>query len=85
MQCPRCKTENGTRTICSKCGYYMYRPDTMNREKMTKTEQAISDTKIVGKRVGKVFKYVWMIIVLIAMSFWLVAGMVVLVSLLGGG
>ena len=56
----------------------------MNREKMTKGQQAMADTKIVGKKVGKVFKYVWMIIVLIVMSFWLVAGMVWLVSSFGG-
>ena len=84
MKCPRCKTENGSRTICSKCGYYMYRPDTMNREKMTKGQQALADTKLVGKRVGKVLKYVWMIIVLIVMSLWLVAGMVWLMGTLVG-
>lgn len=84
MICPRCKTENGTRTICSKCGYYMYRADTMNRAKMTKGQQTLEDTKIVGKKVGKVLKYVWMIIVMIVMSFWLVAGMVWLMSTIAG-
>ena len=53
MKCPRCKTENGTRTICSKCGYFMYHPDIANRQKMTKGQQAVADTKIVGKKVGK--------------------------------
>ena len=85
MKCPRCKTENGNRTICSKCGYYMYRADVMNRKQMTKGQQAVEDTKIVGKKVGKVLKVVWMIVVLIVTSFWLVAGMVWLVSMLGGG
>ena len=84
MQCPRCKTENGTRTICSKCGYYMYRPDVANRAKLTKGQQAVEDTKLVGKRVGKVFKYIWMVIVIIVMSAWLVAGRVWLVSSVAG-
>lgn len=84
MKCPRCKTENGTRTICSKCGYFMYHPDSYNRAKMTKGQQAFEDTKIIGKRVGKVLKYVWMIIVMIAMSFWLIAGMVWLATMLTG-
>lgn len=56
----------------------------MNREKMTKGQQALADTKLVGKRVGKVLKYVWMIIVLIVMSLWLVAGMVWLMGTLVG-
>ncbi|MBR6959788.1 MAG: hypothetical protein IKH76_04840 [Clostridiales bacterium] len=76
MKCPRCKTENGTRTVCSKCGYFMYHPDVANRAHMTKGQQAVEDTKIVGKKVGKVFKYAWMILTLIVMSFWLVALMV---------
>ncbi len=62
----------------------MYRADTMNRAKMTKGQQTLEDTKIVGKKVGKVLKYVWMIIVMIVMSFWLVAGMVWLMSTIAG-
>ena len=56
----------------------------MNRAKMTKGQQTLEDTKIVGKKVGKVLKYVWMIIVMIVMSFWLVAGMVWLMSTIAG-
>ena len=82
MKCPRCKTENGTRTICSKCGYFMYHPDVANRAKMTKGQQAVEDTKIVGKKVGKVLKYGWMILTLIVMSFWLVALMVWIMGML---
>jgi len=82
--CPRCKTENGTRTICSKCGYYMYRPDIANRKKMTKAQQAVEDTKVVGKKAGKVLKIVWMIIVIVVMSAWLIAGMLWLTSFFTG-
>lgn len=63
----------------------MYHPDIANRQKMTKGQQAVADTKIVGKKVGKVLKYVWMIIVLIVTSFWLVAGMVFLMGLITDG
>ena len=84
MKCPRCKTENGTRTICSKCGYFMYHPDAANKTKMTKGQQALEDTKIVGKNVGRVLKYVWLIIVLIVTSFWLIAGMLYLMTAVTG-
>jgi len=50
---------------------------------MTRKQLAVSDAKIVGKKAGKIFKYVWIAITIIVMSFWLVAGMVYLMSLLG--
>jgi hypothetical protein len=60
----------------------MYHPDVANRAKMTKGQQAVEDTKIVGKKVGKVLKYGWMILTLIVMSFWLVALMVWIMGML---
>ncbi|MBR6879831.1 MAG: hypothetical protein IKN14_01965 [Clostridiales bacterium] len=68
MICPRCKAENGTRTICSKCGYYMYHPDVLNRVKMTKGERAKEDAKIIWKKIFRVLRVVWMILVVIVMS-----------------
>jgi len=84
MKCPRCKTENDTRTICKKCGYYMYHPDVMNRAKMTKSQQALEDSKIVGKKIGKVLKIIYIIITIIVLSAWLVAGMVFLTGFISG-
>ena len=39
MICPRCKAENGDRTICSKCGYFMYRVANQNVEKRTAVQR----------------------------------------------
>ena len=83
MKCPRCNTENGDRTVCSKCGFFLYRPDVNNRKKMTKAQRAAEDANTVGKRAGKIFKIVWIIITIIVLSAWLVLGMVMLMGQLG--
>jgi len=51
---------------------------------MTKAQQAVEDTKVVGKKAGKVLKIVWMIIVIVVMSAWLIAGMLWLTSFFTG-
>lgn len=81
MICPRCKTENGSRTICTKCGYFLYRANAQNRTRLTKSQRAIEDGKIIGKSAGKILKIVWIIIVIVVMSFWLLA---ILMYLSGG-
>ncbi len=82
MKCPRCRTENENRTVCKKCGLYLYRATSVNVAQMTKSERAKEDAKIIGKGVWKVLRVVWIIIVLIVMSFWILAG---LMYLTGGG
>ena len=81
MICPRCKTENGNRTVCSNCGYFLYRVANQNVQKRTSVERAIDDTKIMTKSAWKIFRVVWIGIVLIVMSFWILA---VLFWLTGG-
>ncbi len=73
MICPRCKTENGNRTVCSNCGYFLYRVANQNVQKRTSVERAIDDTKIMGKSVWKVLRVVWIGIVMIVLSFWILA------------
>ena len=74
-------TENGNRTVCSKCGYYMYRVANQNIEKRTNVQRAIDDSKIVGKSVWRVLRVVWIGIVMIVLSFWIIA---LIVYLTGG-
>ena len=81
MICPRCKTENGNRTVCSKCGYFLYRAANQNIAKRTGVERALDDAKTAGKSVWKIVRIVWIIIVLIVMSFWIIA---LLMYLTGG-
>lgn len=75
MKCPRCREENNNRTVCKKCGYYLYRANSVNVAKMTKAERAREDAKIVGKSFWKVFRVIWIIIVIVIMSFWILAAL----------
>lgn len=59
----------------------MYRVANQNVEKRTAVQRAIDDTKIVGNRVWKVLRVVWIGIVMIVLSFWIIA---LLVYLTGG-
>ncbi|MCQ2516493.1 MAG: hypothetical protein MJ094_06480 [Saccharofermentans sp.] len=72
MICPRCKTENGNRTVCSKCSYFLYRPVNQNVQKRTNMQRALDDSKIVGKGAWKILRVVWIVIVLVVMSFWII-------------
>lgn len=81
MKCPRCMTENGNRTICSNCGYFMYRVANQNIEKRSNARRALDDAKIAGKGFWKIFRIVWIGLVIIVMSFWILA---LLIWLTGG-
>lgn len=72
MKCPRCFTENDNRTICKKCGLFLYRATSNNRVKMTRAQRAREDTKIVGKKFKKIFSYIWIILTIIIMSGWFI-------------
>ncbi len=74
-------TENGNRTICSNCGYFMYRVANQNVEKRTNARRALDDAKIAGKGFWKIFRIVWIGLVIIVMSFWILA---LLIWLTGG-
>ncbi len=56
----------------------MYRVANQNIAPRTNVERAIDDTKIIGKNVWKVVRIIWIIIVMIVLSFWLIAGFVYL-------
>ncbi len=73
MKCPRCGVENGSRTICNECGYFMYRAVDQNRKQMTKSERAREDAKIIWKNVSRVLRVAWMVLVIIVMSFLMIA------------
>lgn len=78
MKCPRCMTENDARTICKKCGKFLYNTDVNNKAKMTRGQRAREDAKIVGKKFKKIFSYIWIVLVIIAMSGWLIYLMLML-------
>lgn len=77
MRCPKCGFDNDSkRTICSECGYYMYRADINNRARMTKAQRRKEDWRVAKKKVSKVANMVWIVLVMIVMSFWIIALMV---------
>jgi len=73
MKCPRCETENGNRTVCIKCGKFLYDGRTRNRVKMTPEEIRKQDIKKVARVSAKAMKFVWMIVVILVMSFLMLA------------
>lgn len=52
---------------------------------MSKSERAREDAKIMGKKVWKVLRIVWIIIVVVVMSFWILAGLMYLSGGIGLG
>lgn len=73
MKCPRCKTVNdNTRTICTKCGFYLYRNDSDPRTRMSKEQIAAMDRRIVWNKTKTVLKWAWRVIVFIVMIYWII-------------
>lgn len=81
MKCPRCRTENDNqRTICTKCGFYLYRNSSTPRSRMTKAQVAELDRKLMWARIRKILKWAWRILVIIVITYWIVALFVILAS-----
>lgn len=71
MKCPKCETENEQRSVCKKCGMFLYNTNYRNGPKLTEDQLKKRErAKIFGffKRIGKV---VWIIMGIILISFWL--------------
>ena len=73
MKCPRCETENNGRSVCSKCGMFLYDGRTRNRVKMTSRQIAASDAKKAMKFVFSGLKIVWFFVVMIVLSLLMIA------------
>lgn len=74
IRCPRCNTDNDDqRTICTKCGKYLYRQDGTRINGMTKKQRQDADRRIAKAKAKKIFKIVWIVLVIIVMSFWMVS------------
>ena len=83
MKCPRCKTENDMRTICKKCGLFLYHSESNNKIKMTRSQRAKEDAKIVGKKLRKILSYVWLVIMMVVLSGLFIYLMLIVTG--GGG
>ena len=59
MKCPRCETENNSRSVCSKCGMFLYDGRTRNRVKMSAKEIARMDARRVIKYLFSGLKILW--------------------------
>jgi len=73
MKCPRCETENNSRSVCSKCGMFLYDGRTRNRVKMSAREITRMDAKRVFKYLFSGLKIVWYFIVMIVLSILMIA------------
>ena len=84
MKCPRCKTNNDvSRTICTKCGYFLYRNSTNPRRGMTKEQIRAADRREMLGKVKKVLIILWRILVVLVMTFWIIAAIVYFASFFG--
>ena len=54
----------------------MYRADINNRARMTKAQRRKEDMREAKKNISKVTRVVWIVLVMIVMSFWIIALMV---------
>ena len=73
MKCPRCETENNSRSVCSKCGMFLYDGRTRNRVKMSAKEIARMDARRVIKYLFSGLKILWYFVVMIVLSILLIA------------
>ena len=71
MKCPRCKTENQSRSVCSQCGKFLYSADYRNGKKLTEKELRDRDRRTAFNFFKKIGKGVWLILAIIVTSFWL--------------
>lgn len=63
---------DNTRTICTKCGFYLYRNDSDPRTRMSKEQIAAMDRRIVWNKTKTVLKWAWRVIVFIVMIYWII-------------
>lgn len=73
MKCPRCETENNSRSVCSKCGMFLYDGRTRNRVKMSAKEIARMDARRVIKYLFSGLKILWYFVVMIVLSILMIA------------
>ena len=72
MKCPRCETENGARSVCMKCGMFLYDGRSRNRKRMTQREIGKQDARRAWKFSKQILKFAWMIVVMLVMSFLMI-------------
>ncbi len=72
MKCPRCETENNSRSVCIKCGMFLYDGRSRNRKKLSQSETFKMNAKRAGRIARQVLKFTWMVLVLVVLSFILV-------------
>ncbi len=57
MKCPKCKTENDQRSVCKKCGLFLYRPDYRNAPKLDAKGLKARDRQIIWGAVKKIARF----------------------------
>lgn len=70
MKCPKCLTENEQRSVCKKCGMFLYNTNYRNGPKLTPEQLKQRErTQIFGffKKIGR---FLWIALGIILISFW---------------
>jgi len=68
MRCPRCGTENGTRSVCTKCGMFLVDTRSKNRRKMTAHEIKKQDMNTLWRFAKQFIKFLALLFILLIIS-----------------
>ncbi|MDD3958701.1 MAG: hypothetical protein GX099_07615 [Clostridiaceae bacterium] len=69
MKCPKCKTENGSRSVCLKCGLFLYKPEYRNGPKLSEKELRQRDRETVWRVFKKVFRFISVVVSAFVIAF----------------
>lgn len=68
MKCPRCGTENGTRSVCTKCGMFLVDTRSKNRRRLSAQEIRKQDMSTLWRLARQFLKFLALILILLILS-----------------
>lgn len=70
MKCPKCETENEQRSVCTKCGMFLYNTNYRNGPKLTPEQLKQRERAQIFGFLKKIGKFVWIVLGIVLISFW---------------
>ena len=76
MKCPRCATENGERSVCTKCGMFLYNSQSRNRTSLSKKDMGKMNAKMFWQFSKRMLKFTAILAILLVLSFFIIIAIV---------
>ena len=76
MKCPRCAEENGARSVCTKCGMFIYGSQSGNRNRMSKKALGKMNAQMIWQFSKRMLRFTVMLAVLMVLSFFIIMAIV---------